>query len=79
MRLSTRTCISAMRRGIIYEQGIVSSFNYVHTRNFDYKFSMAWAGTELCGLCLSIPGVKLIVGFLMLQCPGALCVFDCLY
>ena len=40
----------------------------MYTPNFDYKFSMAWAGTELCGLCLGIPGFKLIVGFARL--PG---------
>ena len=44
----------------------------MHTPNFDYKFSMTRAGTELCSLCLGIPGFKLIVGFLMLQCPVAL-------
>ena len=27
---------------------------------------------QLCGLCLGIPGFKLIVGFLMLQSPVAL-------
>ena len=51
----------------------------MHTPNFDYKFSKAWAGTELCGLCLGIPGFKLIVGFLMLQCPGALLGIRCLH
>ena len=44
----------------------------MHSHNFDYKFSMARAGTELCGLCLGIPGFKLMVGFLMLQCLVAL-------
>ena len=31
----------------------------MHTPNFDYKFCMAWAGTELCGLCLGIPEFNL--------------------
>ena len=50
----------------------------MHTPNFDYKFSMARAGTELCGLCLGIPGFKLIVEFLILQCPVALLGIMCL-
>ena len=50
----------------------------MHTPNFDYKFSMARAGTELCGLCVGIPGFKLIVGFRMLQCPVALFGIRCL-
>ena len=51
----------------------------MHTPNFDFKFSMARAGTELCGLCLGILGFKLIVGFLMLQCPVALLGIRCLH
>ena len=43
----------------------------MHFLNFDYKFSMARTGTELCGLYLGIPGFKLFVGFLMLECPVA--------
>ena len=50
----------------------------MHAPNFDYKFSMARAGTELCGLCLGIPRFKLIAGFLMLQCPVALLGIRCL-
>ena len=34
----------------------------MHTPNFDYKFCMAWAGTELCGLCLGIPGFSATFG-----------------
>ena len=62
----------------IYELCIISSLNYMHTPNFDYKISMARAETELCGLCLGIPGFILIVGFLMLQCPVALLGIRCL-
>ena len=50
----------------------------MYTPNFDYKFSMARAETELCGLCLCMQGFKLIVGFLVLLCPVALLGIRCL-
>ena len=50
----------------------------MHIPNFDYKFSMGRTGTELCGLCRGTPGFKLIVGFLILQCPVALLGIRCL-
>ena len=50
----------------------------MHTPNSNYKFSMARSGTELCGLCLGIPGFNLIAGFLLLQCPMALLGMSCL-
>ena len=50
----------------------------MHTPNLHYKFSMTRAGTELCGLCLGIPGFKLIVGFFVLVCPVALLGIRCL-
>ena len=50
----------------------------MQTPNFDYKFSMARAGIELCGLCLGIPGFKLSFSFLVLLCPVALLGIRCL-
>ena len=50
----------------------------MHTPKFAYKFSIARAGTELCGLCMGIPGFKLIVGFHVLKCIVALLGIRCL-